>query len=161
MVIVGLMLAVAPRILVPRLGLQRAILSGLLIFAGGLIGTGLSPTPAGFVGFIFVVSVGCMAVPALQALLTNLGNPDERGALLGGLGSLNELTSAVASTMYAAVLAAFTSDNPPLPLQGMHFILGAGFLLVGFAIASYAFSNFSDEVAKACDTSSAGSAVDY
>ena len=150
MVIVGLMLAIAPRILVPMLGLQTALLSGLLIFAAGLIGTGLAPTPLQFVAWIFVVSVGCMAVPALQALITNLANPDERGALLGALGSLSELTSAIASTMYAAVLAAFTSESPPwgLKLQGMHFIVGAGFLLLAFVIASHTFARYAEDVAR-------------
>ena len=103
--IVGLMLAIAPRVLVPMLGLRQAIRIGLLIFSVGMAATGLSPTPVGFVLGLFVVSVGCVCIPALQALLTNLAPPGERGALLGALGSLTELDSAIGSTLYAAVLA--------------------------------------------------------
>lgn len=153
MVMVGLMLAIAPRVLVPRLGLQTALLAGLLIFAAGLAGTGLAPTPVQFIGWIFVVSVGCMAVPALQALITNLANPDERGALLGALGSLSELTSAIASTAYAAVLASFTSASPPwgLRVPGMHFLLGSGLLLVAFGLAVHTFAAYREDVSRIAD----------
>ena len=163
MVMVGLMLAIAPRVLVPMLGLQTALLAGLLIFAAGLVGTGLAPTAAQFVMWIFVVSVGCMAVPALQALITNLANPDERGALLGALGSLSELTSAVASTMYASILASFTSATPPwgVQLPGMHFIVGASFLLVAFGIAVYTFSKHSADVTKIATGADVSIAADY
>ena len=58
------------------------------------------------------------------------------GALLGALGSLNELTSAIASSGYAVVLAAFTGPRPPLPLPGMHFLVAALLLLVGFGLAA-------------------------
>lgn len=140
MVLVGLMLAVAPRLLVPRFGLQKSILGGLVIFASGLVGAGLAPTPRGFVGSIFAVSVGCVCIPAVQACLTNLVNPAERGALLGALGSLTELTGAIGSTLYAFVLALFTSDRAPLPLPGFHFFVGATVLVVAFAVATHGFS---------------------
>lgn len=141
MVVVGLMLAIAPRVLVPLLGLRRAISYGLAIFAAGLSLTGLSPVPLGFVLGLFVVSVGCVCIPALQAMLTSLAPPSERGALLGALGSLTELQSAIGSTMYAAVLASFTAESPPLAgLPGMHFFVAAALLSVAWGIARYAFA---------------------
>ena len=69
--------------------------------------------------------------------------------MLGGLGSLSELTSAISSTMYAGVLAKFTSAAPPLPLPGAHFMLGATFLIIAFVVASRAFAAYSEDVAKA------------
>ena len=62
MVLVGLMLAIAPRVLVPLLGLRRALRDGLLTFALGMVATGLAPTPATFVLGLFVVSIGCVSV---------------------------------------------------------------------------------------------------
>ena len=70
-------------------------------------------------------------------------------SLLGTLGSLTELTGAIGSTLYSSVLALYTSDNPPLPLPGMHFFVGSAFLLVGFALSSRAFSAFSAEMESA------------
>ena len=156
MVIVGLMLAVAPRLLVPRFGLKNAVLGGLLLLAAGLSSTGLAPTPGGFVGSIFVVSVGCVCIPAVQACLTNLAKPGERGALLGALGSLNELTGAIGSTVYAAVLALFTSDRAPLPLPRFHFFVGAAALVVAFAIASRGFSAHPEDAVAATSGTDTG-----
>ena len=152
MVLVGLMLAVAPRVLVPRIGLRNAVTYGIGILAFGLSATGLAPTPAGFVLGLFVVSVGCVCIPALQALLTNLAPPGERGALLGALGSLTELQSAVGSTLYAAVLAAFTSDAAPIKgLPGMHFFVASAMLLIAWGVASRAFRTFEAEATRAAD----------
>lgn len=134
LVLVGLILAVVPRILVPRLGLRHSIVTGLIIFAMGLAGASLAPTPGGFALSIAVVGVGCVCLPTLQALLVNLADPGERGALLGAVGSLNELTGAIASTMYAVLLAMFTSDHAPLPLPGFHFLVGAALLVLAWGL---------------------------
>lgn len=141
LVMVGLMLAVAPRILVPLLGLRNAISYGLLVLAAGLIGAGLAPTPLIFTGSIALVSIGCVCLPALQAVLVGLAEPGQRGALLGAVGSVNELTGGIGSTLYATVLARFTAEDAPLPLPGMHFFVGASFLLVAWGIAMRGFSS--------------------
>lgn len=60
LVLVGLMLAIVPRAFISSFGLRNAILTGLLVFAAGLTGAGLTPTPASFVFSIFIVSIGCM-----------------------------------------------------------------------------------------------------
>ena len=141
MVLVGLMLAIAPRVLVPMLGLRRAIEYGVLAFAAGLALTGLSPTPVGFVLGLFVVSVGCVCIPAMQALFTNLASTSERGALLGALGSLTELDGAIGSTMYAYFLATFTSEAPPIKgVPGMHFLVAAALLLGAWGVVKHAFA---------------------
>ena len=161
MVIVGLMLAIAPRVLVPMLGLRQAIRIGLLIFSVGMAATGLSPTPVGFVLGLFVVSVGCVCIPALQALLTNLAPPGERGALLGALGSLTELDSAIGSTLYAAVLASFTGDNPPIRgLPGMHFFVASAVLLAAYGVASHAFGAHAADAHKAAEAPAAADGLD-
>ena len=90
-----------------------------------------------------------VAVPALQALLANLAPPSQSGALLGAVGSMTELTGAIGSTLYAAVLATFATDTPPtsnlaltlkstLPnIKGMHFLLGSCFAAIGLAVSSH------------------------
>jgi MFS transporter, DHA1 family, tetracycline resistance protein len=100
LVLVGLTLAIMPRIVVPILGLKNAILAGLLLFSMGLTATGLAPTPLGFGASILLVAIGCICLPALQALLANLAEEGERGALLGAVGSLTELTGSIGSTLY-------------------------------------------------------------
>ena len=91
-------------------------------------------------------------MPPPQAFLTNLADPNERGAVLGALGSLTELTNAVGSTLYAAVLAYFTSDAPRLKLPGMHFLVGAALLLTAFGLAAHTFAAYPDQSARATET---------
>jgi len=136
LVVVGLMLAIAPRILVPLLGLSNSILYGFLIAFVGYFVAGLSPTPGSFVFSIVIIAIGCTCFPALQALLANLANPNERGALLGAVASMNELVAAIGSTMYASILGVFTSDAAPLPLPGMQFMVGAVLHLFAWVVMS-------------------------
>eukprot|EP00531_Pseudo-nitzschia_arenysensis_P003676 CAMPEP_0116153796 /NCGR_PEP_ID=MMETSP0329-20121206/21436_1 /TAXON_ID=697910 /ORGANISM="Pseudo-nitzschia arenysensis, Strain B593" /LENGTH=499 /DNA_ID=CAMNT_0003650729 /DNA_START=223 /DNA_END=1722 /DNA_ORIENTATION=- len=149
LVMVGMMMGIVPRILVPLLGLQKCIHYGLLILGVGLSTSGLAPTPKQYIMSFAIISIGFVAVPALQALLANLAPPSQSGALLGAVGSMTELTGAIGSTMYAAVLATFATDATPtskiasalkstLPkIQGMHFVLGACFSIIGWAVSSH------------------------
>jgi len=137
LVLVGLMLAIAPRLFISYFGLQKAILTGILVFALGLTGAGLAPTPGSFIFAIFIVSIGCMCLPAIQAVLANLAKPGERGALLGAVGSLTELTGAIGSTMYASLLAKATADDGLFGgrIPGLHFMFASFLLLVAWGIS--------------------------
>ncbi len=102
-----------------------------------------------------------VAVPALQALLANLAPPSQSGALLGAVGSMTELTGAIGSTLYAAVLATFATDTTPssnlattlkstLPdIKGMHFLLGSCFAVIGLAVSSHGLKQNQDHQALA------------
>ena len=149
LVLVGMMLAVAPRLFISYFGLHKAILAGLLTFGFGLTLAGLAPTPPSFIFGIFITAVGCMALPALQAVMANLANPGERGALLGAVGSVTELTGAIGSTLYAILLGKFTSDGALLggKFPGAHFFVAASMLLTGWGIAVHGFGRTKDHPA--------------
>jgi len=150
LVMTGLMLAIVPRILIPLLGMQRAINGGILVVGLGLSSAGLVAKSAQFVGSIGIVSIGFVAIPALMALLANLAPPGQSGALLGAVGSMSELSGAISSSMYATLLATFATTTtaststgmlstiqsalPDIP--GMHFLVGASFCLLGWAVSS-------------------------
>ena len=147
LVLVGLMMGIVPRILVPLLGLQKCIHYGLLILSAGFSVAGLAETQGLYISSFAIISIGFVAVPALQALLANLVPPSQSGALLGAIGSMTELTGAIGSTWYAWVLSTFATDTPPtskiatvtkfiLPdLPGMHFLLGTCFSLIGWGLS--------------------------
>jgi len=149
LVLVGLMLAVAPRLFISYFGIHNAILVGLLTFGSGLTVAGLAPTPPLFILGIFITSIGCMALPALQAVMANSAKPGERGALLGAVGSVTELTGAIGSTMYAVLLARFTADGALLggKFPGAHFFVAASLLLAGWGIAAHGFGRSKDHPA--------------
>lgn len=137
MVLVGFMLAIAPRLFISYFGVQKAIMTGISVLSLGLAGAGLAPTPGSFIFAIFIVSIGCMCLPALQSVLANLAKPGERGATLGAVGSLNELTGAIGSTLFAGLLAKATADDGLFGgrVPGLHFLFGSSLLLIAWGIS--------------------------
>jgi hypothetical protein len=59
LVMVGLMLAVVPRILVPLLGITKSINYGLLIYTIGLICAGFASSSLYFILSIAIIAIGC------------------------------------------------------------------------------------------------------
>jgi len=161
LVMVGLMLAIIPRLVVPLLGLTKSINYGLFIYMIGLACAGVSESSSQFIGSIFVISIGTVCLPALTALLAGLSPPGEAGALIGAVGSLNELTGAIGSSMYATILALFATSTTAstatatsttmnrninnnnillkyLPnIPGMHFLVGSLLCFIGWFISIY------------------------
>ena len=161
------MLAITPRLLVPRLGLQRAIQLGSLVFAAGQLANGLAPTPRLFFVGICITALGTVCLPATVAFIANLAGEGERGALLGGLsttqasltlprcpyaahhsshmspdsfGGGQELCSALALFSYGRVFSYAISDKAPFNLPGLPFILSAAFLLVACGVITHTLS---------------------
>ncbi len=151
LVMTGVMLGVAPRLVVPRFGLRNSILAGTLVFALGQLLTGLAPTAAAFVGSIFVTSWGCACVPALTGLATNLAPPGSRGLLLGALGSITEATGAIGNTGYSRIFAYAISERAkevlPFNVPGLHFIAAATLLIAAFGVALRTFTVHAAEAA--------------
>ena len=136
LVLVGAMLTIAPKYFIQRWGLYNSILSGLFTFAIGLIGAGLATTPIEFIAAIAIVSVGCVCLPAITAVIANCSPSKLRGAYLGSLGSINELTGSIGFTLYAHILATFTHvDTAPFNCQGFHFVTGGILLIIAEIIA--------------------------
>ena len=107
----------------------------------------LSSTPKPLVYATLYTSVGCIAIPALTAFIANQALPHERGAVLGGLETLNELCLALAHTTYGRTLALFISDRAPIKLPGAPFVLASGFLVAGLTVARKAFAAFPEAAA--------------
>ena len=150
LVLVGLMIAIAPATLVPWLGLKKSIEYGSLTYAIGLIGTALSTkVPKHLVISVLVASLGCIAVPALIAFIANQAASDERGAVLGGIETLNELCLALAHSTYGRTLALFISTKAPVAnMPGAPFFLGAAFLIAGLGVMVHTFGSLPEAAAQ-------------
>lgn len=135
MVAVGLCLAAAPKLLVARLGVRRSIIYGTLVCAVGQAGSAFSPTATSFVISVFVAAVGFACIPALVGLLTSHAGEAERGALIGGLGSVQKLCSAVGNAGYSRIFAYSISEAAPFKLPGAHFLVSALLLLAAHLTA--------------------------
>ena len=118
LVVVGLMLAVVPKLVVPRLGVVGAANFGCLVYALGFICAALAPTGPQYVAAIVVCGFGAVAVPALTSIVAGAADRNSKGAVLGGLQTLQELASAAGYPLYGRLLARgldcllYTSPSP-------------------------------------------------
>ena len=130
------MLAVVPRLVVPRLGVETAIKAGCLVYALGFVLAGTARSGRAFVASIAVCGLGCVAVPALTALVASQAPEGDRGAVLGGLQTLQELVSAAGYPLYGRLLAAGLRPQSPVGPGAPFF--AAALVLVGAAAYAHA-----------------------
>jgi DHA1 family tetracycline resistance protein-like MFS transporter len=123
-IIVTIGYSTLPR-LVSRIGERNAVYIGLL--GGALCFTGYAFSTAGWMIFIFMVPFGLMslAMPAINAIMSNEVGPKEQGELQGALTSLGGLTSVVAPLLLGNLFAFFSSRQAPVYFPGAAFLASA------------------------------------
>lgn len=136
---VGLLFAlsqgVVVRLVVPRLGERRALLTGLAISALGSVLYGFASE--GWMAYAIMslhVPGWALVTPSLQALLTRATPPGEQGLLQGALASVNTGTAMVGPPVATAVFAYFIGPAAPMLLPGASFFLGAALIAASIAI---------------------------
>jgi DHA1 family tetracycline resistance protein-like MFS transporter len=122
----------------PRLGNERSVYIGLLLYAFGMLLFGLAS--ASWMLFVFLVPycLGGIAGPALQAIITGHVPQNEQGELQGALTSLMSATSIIGPPLMTNLFAYFTASSAPVYFPGAPFILGAALMLASAIIAYFA-----------------------
>lgn len=134
--LVGFVQAGLTRIVNPRLGNEKSIYLGLLLYTLGLVLFAFATQ--GWMMFVFVVPycMGGIAGPALQSTMAGHVKQNEQGALQGALTGLMSLTSIIGPLIMNNLFAYFTNKNAPFYFPGAAFFLGAIFML-GSVFISY------------------------
>jgi DHA1 family tetracycline resistance protein-like MFS transporter len=127
----GVVQAVLVRRLMPKLGERRLILTGLTLCIVGYVCFGLAPVAWLFLLGIPFLSLGGLAGPPAQAMMTQQVDAHEQGRLQGALTSLASLAGIFGPALFANLFALFISDHAPLPhLPGAAFVLAALLLFI-------------------------------
>jgi DHA1 family tetracycline resistance protein-like MFS transporter len=140
---VGLLVAVVQggliRIILPKLGQERAIWVGLLLYSLGL--TLFAFATHGWMMFVFLIPycLAGIAGPALQGYMSTNVPPNEQGELQGGLTSLMSLSSIFGPLLMTWSFYYFTKADAPFQFPGMPFIIGAVLMLVSALLAVRSF----------------------
>ncbi|ASU34971.1 TCR/Tet family MFS transporter [Mucilaginibacter xinganensis] len=140
---VGLMVAVVQggliRIILPKLGTERSIWVGLLLYAAGMALFAFAGK--GWMMFAILVPycLGGIAGPAIQGYMSNSVPANEQGELQGGLTSLISISSIFGPLLMTEVFYYFTKPNPFFQFPGAPFAIGAILMLLSavFAIRSF------------------------
>lgn len=119
-----------------RLGERRAILAGLLIGSVQFVLIGLARSDLTMYIAIVVGSLGGIAGPALQGLISRSVDEREQGSVQGAIAGLNSLVGVVGPLLATWVFAHFMASRPSVP--GAAFFMGALFMLLATGLVTLA-----------------------
>ncbi|SHM14624.1 TCR/Tet family MFS transporter [Mucilaginibacter sp. OK098] len=140
---VGLMVATVQggliRIILPKLGTERSIWIGLLLYAAGL--ALFSFAFKGWMMFAILIPycLGGIAGPAIQGYMSNSVPANEQGELQGGLTSLISISSIFGPLLMTQSFYYFTKPNPFFQFPGAPFAIGALLMLLSAILAVRSF----------------------
>ena len=137
------------RVAIPKLGITRAIIIGLLCYAVGFMLFASATT--GWMMFAFIVpyTLGGLAGPALQSTIAGQVPANEQGELQGALTSLISATGVVGPLLMTHLFGYFTRPEAPVYLPGAPFWLGAVLTLLSTALAVRALRRHPPQEAEA------------
>jgi DHA1 family tetracycline resistance protein-like MFS transporter len=123
------------RHVVPRLGEPRSIVIGLVFGVVAYVGYAVATVGWMVYAAIGVASLGGIAMPALQSLITRSVRPDEQGAVQGGLTSAQSLAN-IAGVLLGAWVFAWSIDPAHADVHpGTVFFVSAGLAAAGLVAA--------------------------
>jgi DHA1 family tetracycline resistance protein-like MFS transporter len=140
---IGLTIAIVQggliRIAIPKLGQNRSIWIGLLLYAIGMLLFGLANKSWMMFAFMVPYALGGICGPALQGVMTNEVPANEQGELQGGLTSLMSLSSIFGPWFMTYVFYYFTNSKAPVQLPGAPYFIASALMLVGALLAIRSF----------------------
>lgn len=134
-VLIAFVQGVLIRKAVPMLGQKRCIYIGLLLYSAGYVLFAFAG--AGWMMFVFMIiySLGGIAGPALQSLITGHVPASEQGDLQGALTSLISATAIIGPPMMTSLFRYFTSKSAPVHFPGAPFLMGSVLILISAVVA--------------------------
>ncbi|HXB09106.1 MAG TPA: TCR/Tet family MFS transporter [Puia sp.] len=134
-VLVGGVQAGLTRVINPKIGNERSIYLGLSMYTIGLVLFAFASQTWMMFAFLVPYCLGGLCSPSLQAVISGHVAPNEQGALQGALTGLMSFTTIIGPLIMSGTFAYFTGKSAPFYLPGMHFLVGALFMLMALLIA--------------------------
>lgn len=113
------------RAIIPKLGNYRSISVGLVLYGIGFVLYALADQGWMMFAVTALASLGGIAMPALQGVMSNQVPMNEQGELRGALTSVMSLTSVVGPLIMTQLFGYFTSSAAPIQLPAAPFWLAA------------------------------------
>jgi DHA1 family tetracycline resistance protein-like MFS transporter len=132
-IVMALVFGVLTRFAIPKLGEHRAAYLGLFAGAIGFAGYAFATQGWMMYPWMLVWSLIGLAMPAINAIISEHVPATEQGELQGALSSVGGVTSVVAPVALTSVFAFFTGAHTPIYFPGAAF-LASGLLLALAAI---------------------------
>jgi DHA1 family tetracycline resistance protein-like MFS transporter len=133
------------RVAVKKLGERNALVVGLGFSVVSYVMYGLATQGWMLYAILVVGSLGGIAGPSVQALISKAAGPSEQGTVQGAISSIMSLTGVVGPVVFTHLFGYFTSDAAPMKIPGVAFFGGAALIFLGMLLAVRTFSGFKDE----------------
>ena len=126
-----------------RFGERKALVIATVISAIAFFCYGLADQGWMMYAIITFGSLGGIAGPAIQSLITKTVSEDEQGKIQGSLTSLISLTNILAPLLFTAGLfRLFTSESAPAKIPGAPFLVGGVLLILALFVIHRVFAKF-------------------
>jgi DHA1 family tetracycline resistance protein-like MFS transporter len=121
--------------IIRRMGERRAVLFGLGLMSVAMVCYGLATE--GWMIFVTIIlgSIGGVAGPAEQSLISQAVPADEQGAVQGALNSLASVAGVIGPLVWTWIFAASLGTNGTLNFPGLAFIIAGVLTLIALAVA--------------------------
>lgn len=148
-VLIGLVQGLLIRVINPKLGNEKSVFIGLILYSVGLLLFGMATQ--GWMMFVFLVPycLGGIAGPAIQAIMAKHVPSNEQGELQGSLTSTMSLTSIFGPVLMTSLFTTFTQARGFWHIPGMPFFAGALFMFTSAILAWWVLRKDHQEVAQA------------
>jgi DHA1 family tetracycline resistance protein-like MFS transporter len=137
---VGLMIGIVQvgiiRWVIPKFGQEKSLYIGLAFYSLGLLLFAFAAEGWMMFAFIIPYSLGGIAGPALQSIITGYAPTNEQGELQGALTSLMSATTIVAPPVMTNLFAYFTGDKAPFIFPGAPFFVCSILVLISVFTAA-------------------------
>jgi len=140
---VGILVAIVQgglsRVIIPKIGEERAVYFGLALNAIGMLGIGLAGAPWLLFLFTIPLALGGLAGPSMQALLSKQIPSTEQGELQGFMTSVMSITAIIGPLLMPWLFKHFAAADATPYLPGAPYFCSTLLTLIGLALALRAF----------------------
>lgn len=121
-----------------KIGERKAIMLGAAIGVLAYIGYGAATQGWMIYAVVIAASLGGIAQPAIQAVITRHLAPTEQGAVQGAITGLQSIANIFGPLIGSQVFAYFISKSAPMYVPGASFFVGAVLAAIGWIVAAIA-----------------------
>jgi DHA1 family tetracycline resistance protein-like MFS transporter len=140
-VLVSIVQAVFVKVFIKRFGVKKAIYSGLVFNAIGLLLFSMVYQEWMIYAVTTVYVLGGIAGPSLQGIMSNMVPSNQQGELMGAITSLQNLANIIGPSIMTGIFFYFTSQSD-VYFPGAAFALGALLIVASIFFAAKTMRNY-------------------
>ena len=110
-------------VVVPKIGERRAIIFGFLLMMLGFLGYGFATHGWMLYVAMAIGSLGGIANPAVQTVMSRQAGPSAQGELQGAVASLNGIAAVISPLVMTQLFSYYSQPSAPLLLPGAPYLV--------------------------------------